>query len=390
VIEQVMVFALGFLAAGLIALAAAPAFWRRAIRLSTRRLEMQLPLSPDEILAGRDLLRAEFAVERRRLEQKAEALNHLHAADMAELGRRAAIIAAQDADLRALSKQDNERRAELAALKTALAKASAELAATTKEGYDTSGLIARKDAQINLLSASFEEAKTLAAKQRDVFTELEANMARQGQALAAQTDKIERLEGELSTLRLQHQADQVTLKTAAARVADREETLEAAVKREKDLIRHRMLQAETARAAEGGYLEKIERLRSAHATSQDALDAARKTCAGLTQELAELRATLPPHDIDAALLQREENEILRRKINEIGAAIIRAAGGGVEAAPEEAPAKGSLPEDTIPEKSRRDRAIGMPYLPSRSAGTPDDRYEPANFATSASEISKLA
>src|ERR1700730_9930861 len=108
-----MVFALGFLVAGLFALAAAPAFWRRAIRLSTRRLEMQLPLSPEEILAGRDLLRAEFAVERRRLEQKVEALNLVHAADMTELGRHAAIIAGQDADLRALSRQYSERRAEL-------------------------------------------------------------------------------------------------------------------------------------------------------------------------------------------------------------------------------------------------------------------------------------
>jgi chromosome segregation ATPase len=350
VIEQAMVFALGFLAAGLIALAAAPAFWRRAIRLSTRRLEMQLPLSPEEILAGRDLLRAEFAVECRRLEQKAEALNLVHAADMTELGRRAAIIAGQDADLLALSQQDSQRGAELAALQRALAETSAERAATAKECYDTSGLIARKEVQITVLAASFEEAQTLAAKQRDALTALEASMARQGQALAAQTGKVELLEGELSTLRLQHQADQVTLKAAAARVADREEALEAAVKREKDLIRHRMLQAETARAAEGGYLEKIERLRSAHAASQDALDAARKTCAGLTQELAALRATLPPHDVDAALMQREENEILRHKINEIGAAIIRAAGVVVEAAPEEGPAKSSLPKDTIQEK----------------------------------------
>jgi hypothetical protein len=104
-----------------------------------------------------------------------------------------------------------------------------------------------------------------------------------------------------------------------------------------------------ARATEGGYLEKIERLRSAHAASRDALDAARKTCDGLTQELAALRATLPPHDVDAALMLREENEILRHKINEIGAAIIRAA-GGVAAAPEQGPAKSGLPEDTIPEK----------------------------------------
>ena len=345
-----MFFALGFLVAGLIALAAAPAFWRRAIRLSTRRLEMQLPLSPEEILAGRALLRAEFAVERRRLEQKAEALNLVHAADMTELGRRAATIAGLDADLRALSQQDGERRAELAELQRGLAETSAELAATAKECYDTSGLIARKDAQINVLSASFEEAQALAAKRRDALPALEANMARQGQALAAQTSKIELVEGELSTLWLQHQADQVTLKTAAARVADREEALEAAVKREKDLIRNRKLQAETARAAEGGYLEKIERLRSANAASQDALEAAHRACDGLTRELAALRATLPPQDVHAALMQREENEILRHKINEIGAAIIRAAGGGVEAAPEEGPAKSGLPGDTIPEK----------------------------------------
>ncbi|MGH6834665.1 MAG: hypothetical protein ACREC9_03755 [Methylocella sp.] len=342
-----MFFALGFLVASLFALAAAPAFWRRAIRLSTRRLEMQLPLSAAEIVASRDLLRAEFAVERRRLEQKLEALNVVHAADMTELARRAAIIAGQDAGLLALSQQDSERGAELGALQRALAETSAELAATAKECYDASGLIARKDVQIDVLAANFEEAQALAAKQRDASAALAASAARQAEALAMQAAKVERLEGELSTLRLQYQADQVTLKSAAARVADREEALEAAGKREKELIRHRKLQVETARATESGYLEKIERLRSALAASQDALDAARKTCAGLTQELAALRAT--PQDVDAARMQREEDEILRRKINEIGAAIIRAAGGG-EAAPEVGPAKTGFPKDTIPEK----------------------------------------
>ena len=345
-----MVFALGFFAAGLITLAVAPAFWARAIRLSTRRLEMQLPLSPEEIRAGRDLLRAEFAVECRRLEQKLEALNLVHAADMAELGRRAAIIAGQDADLLALSEQDSERGAELGALQRAFAETSAELAATAKESYDASGLVSRKDVRIYELAASFDETQALAAKQRGALAALEANLARQGQALAAQTSKVAFLEGELSTMRLQHQADQVTLKSAAARVADREEVLEVAVKREKELIRLRKLQVETARAVESGYLEKVERLRSAHAASQDALDAARRTCDGLSRELAALRAALPPQDAGAALKQREENEILRHKINEIGAAIIRAAGGSTEAAPEEGPAKRGLPEDTIPEK----------------------------------------
>jgi chromosome segregation ATPase len=351
VIEQVMIFALGFLIASLLALSIAPAFWRRAIRLSTRRLEMQLPLSPEEILAGRDLLRAEFAVEQRCLEQKAEDLNRVHAVDRVELGRRGAIIAAQAADLLALSRQGGERGDEISALQRALTETSAELAATAKESYDTSGLIERKDAQIHELAASLREVDALAAKQRDALAALETNRALQEKTLAVQAETIASLKGELSTLQLQHQADQVTLKTAAARVADREEALEAAGKREKEFIRHRQLQTETARATEAGYLEKIERLRSAHADSQEALDAACRTCDGLTQELVALRATLSPRDAEAALMQREENEILRQKINEIGAAIIQAAGGSVEAAPEEEPEKNGLTEDTMSQKA---------------------------------------
>jgi hypothetical protein len=346
-----MIFALGFLVASLIALAIAPAFWWRAIRLSTRRLEMQLPLSPEEILAGRNLLRAEFAVEQRRLEQKAEALNLAHADNMMELGRRAAIIDAQAADLLAFSQQGSERGTEIIALQRALAETSTELAATAKDSYDTSGLLARKDVQINELAANLREAHALGVKRRGALAAFEANMTLQGQALATQAETIAHLERELATLQLQHQADQVTLKTAAARVADREEAVEAAVKREKDLIRHRQLQAETARATEAGYLEKIERLRSAHAASQEALDTARRTCDGLTQEIATLRATLPPRDAEAALMQREENEILRQKIHEIGAAVIRAAGGSIEAAPEEDLAKNGLPEDTHSRKA---------------------------------------
>ena len=162
-----MVFALGFLVASLMALAIAPAFWRRAIRLSTRRLEMQLPVSPEEILAGRDLLRAEFAVERRKLEQKAEALNRVHAADMVELGHRAVIIDAQDAGLRSFSEQGGERGAEIMALQRALTETSTELAATAKEFYDTSGLLARKETQIHELAANLKEARTLAAVQKN-------------------------------------------------------------------------------------------------------------------------------------------------------------------------------------------------------------------------------
>jgi chromosome segregation ATPase len=344
-----MIFALGFLVACVIALAAAPAYWHRAIRLSTRRLELQLPLSLQEIQAGRDLLRAEFAVKYRRLEQKVAELNERHAADMAELGRSASIISRQNINLHMLSEQGSEGREELSELRRALMETSAELAAAAKESYDTGGQIARKDAKIGELETDLKKSQEIAAEQRDAIGTLEANVARQDEALAAQRAKVDELEGEIATLRLQHQADQVTVKAAAARVADREEALEASVKREKDLIRHRKLQSEAARSTEAGYLEKIERLRSAQAASQEALDASRKTGDRLTKELEELRAAFSPQD--AALMQREENEVLRQKISEIGAAIIRAAGGSDAPLPLQGEAESPVPEPKFPEKA---------------------------------------
>jgi chromosome segregation ATPase len=349
VIEQIMIFALGFLVACVIALAAAPAYWHRAIRLSTRRLELQLPVSLQEIQAGRDLLRAEFAVKYRRLEQKVAELNERHAADMAELGRSASIISRQNINLHMLSEQGSEGREELSELRRALMETSAELAAAAKESYDTGGQIARKDAKIGELETDLKKSQEIAAEQRDAIGTLEANVARQDEALAAQRAKVDELEGEIATLRLQHQADQVTVKAAAARVADREEALEASVKREKDLIRHRKLQSEAARSTEAGYLEKIERLRSAQAASQEALDASRKTGDRLTKELEELRAAFSPQD--AALMQREENEVLRQKISEIGAAIIRAAGGSDAPLPLQGEAESPVPEPKFPEKA---------------------------------------
>ena len=130
VIEQIMVFALGFLFSGLLTLLFLPALWRRALRLSRRRLEMQMPLSMDEIVAERDQLRAEFAVDRRRIEQAAEALQLARANDMSELGRRAASLAAlkdevanlraQLAEAQAAAQLDlrQEERLEISALET--------------------------------------------------------------------------------------------------------------------------------------------------------------------------------------------------------------------------------------------------------------------------------
>jgi chromosome segregation ATPase len=71
-IQSAMLAAMGFVAASLLALLIAPAFWARAVRLTTRRLREVLPLSEQEVRADKDLLRAEFALKVHQLEREVE------------------------------------------------------------------------------------------------------------------------------------------------------------------------------------------------------------------------------------------------------------------------------------------------------------------------------
>src|SRR3954463_8104019 len=94
-----MIFALGFLAAALLALLIIPAVNARAERLARRRAEALFPMSISELSAEKDHLRAEFAVLQRRIERKAEDALAVKHQSMEELGRRALRIDALESDL---------------------------------------------------------------------------------------------------------------------------------------------------------------------------------------------------------------------------------------------------------------------------------------------------
>lgn len=63
-----MFVALGFVLASLCGLLLAPPLWRRAVRLTTRKLEATMPMSIADIQADKDQMRAEFAMKLRRVE----------------------------------------------------------------------------------------------------------------------------------------------------------------------------------------------------------------------------------------------------------------------------------------------------------------------------------
>src|SRR5246127_2125497 len=98
-IEPIMYFGIGFLAAALLGLLFVPLIHNRAVRLTHRRLEAATPLSIAEIQADKDQLRAEFAMATRPLELAVEELKARSTGQLSEIGRQAEAITLLKADL---------------------------------------------------------------------------------------------------------------------------------------------------------------------------------------------------------------------------------------------------------------------------------------------------
>ena len=125
-IEAIMYFGIGFLLATLVAVALIPFVHSRAVRLTTRRLETFIPQSMAEIQAGKDALRAEFAMSTRRLEITIDGLKNRETNQLAELGKN------RDAVNR-LKIEREAQKVEVAALKAELDTLKDRLTAAGKE-----------------------------------------------------------------------------------------------------------------------------------------------------------------------------------------------------------------------------------------------------------------
>lgn len=120
-ITTILLILLGFFIAGFFALLLAPLVWRRAVRLTTKRIEASMPLSANELEAEKDRLRASHAMAARRLEMNIETLNRKTSSQLVELARlsdEARQLAeerdAQDRVIADLRNETEEQRAALA------------------------------------------------------------------------------------------------------------------------------------------------------------------------------------------------------------------------------------------------------------------------------------
>lgn len=398
-----MIFALGFLVAGLLALAFVPAVWARANRLTRRQLEMQIPLSVQEILAERDQLRAEFAVERCRLDQRADHLNDRHAADLAQLGQLSTQISQLQDDVAASAQAVKEGEAITARAHSELCAMQVELGAINKALYDAEGLLERRqvefieyvrmqesmkllaEARFAALAASDARVASLELRLGDVSRNLveaeqkitqkelharslndamggvrqdrehaESKNVRLQERLDFEIRRTAQLTEELNAQRRQHDDDLAQLRSMMVKVNVGETAMEDAKRREKDILAQRDMLVERAREAERAASDKYVHLRSEFAAMQGALDVARQRCSELESRLARHTAAAEQKSATAVSAPSEDMTLLRQSIRDVGESIVkmmRANGSGDAAAhaPTAPTAPGRLPQATVPQ-----------------------------------------
>jgi chromosome segregation ATPase len=276
-IEMIMYFGIGFLAAALIALLFFPLVHNRAVRLTMRRLEAATPLTIAEIRADKDQLRAEFAMATRRLEMNVEQMKAKTTAQLAELGKK------NDA-VNQLRKELGEKTATIFSLEER-DKTIIEQMRTTEEEHE-------------LKSSSLREAERIISEKEAELSKLIAELG--DRSISADSQRVE-----LAAMRAQVEA----MKFSSA---EYERNIKGA---EEKLMRERG----TSAAATSDLTDargKLDGLNTRVADLEKQLAAQAGTAEALSKGVAELEATLS--EKTRLLTEREEeNQRLRGESDQL-------------------------------------------------------------------------
>jgi hypothetical protein len=361
VIEPIMYFAVGFLAASLLALVIMPFVHGRAVRLTVRRLEALTPVSMTEIQADKDQLRAEFAMSTRRLEMTVEQLKSKTTSQLADLGKKSEAInrlklelGEKTATIFALEARDKALRDQLRATEdelsikssalqeaeTTLADKQAELLRLTS-GHDADSIAADSQrveivalrAQIEAFKDRIAELENEVKDTGDRFSREAVDADATSRELSEERGAVERVSARVAQLERQLAGQTAEAEIVGRRAADLEARLAeharllADRERERDQLR---IDLAAARRIEADLWEELATIDGRHAAATEAmrteksiaearLDRAHEERAHLQRELAAIK-----REAEASWGQeRAENALLRERINDVAAEVAR-------------------------------------------------------------------
>ncbi len=360
-IEAIMFFALGFLAASLIALVLLSAVWHRAVRLTTRRIEGAIPVSMAEIQADKDQLRAEFAMSTRRLEASVEQLKLKTTDQLAEIGRKTDVVRQLKSDVEETTAAVTSLEAQERALRDKLRATEEELSAKSRELHEAESHLSNKLNELSQVNRTLSEKSIEADSQRVEIVALETQcdtlkhrvvdlerdvaateerlaeersvVERTARTLAEEREKVESLNRRLAdTERLVTEG-----RTVAENLSRNVASLESEIRRQTELVAERERELTGLRAEIAKYREEtlasrrdaesaarafnttIETLKSEKSMLDGALAQLREDRNRLQQEVAAYK-----HQAETAWAsERVENALLRERINDIAAEVTR-------------------------------------------------------------------
>lgn len=354
-IEMSMYFGLGFLAACLLGLLVADAVWRRAVRLTTKRIQAALPLSLTDIKADRDQLRADFAMSARKLEVTVEDLKKRTSEQLLDISKkneqirllltevkdRSAALEKMEAGkntlhadflrteatlgetLRALRLAEerlttaqadlvaqeqviddsktaaDERRIEIAALKTAISDGESEIAGLRQKTASLEGEIAG-------LRRAIDEAEAAVVQEKTAATSLRSRLEAAERTAHEQAEEVGRLQMKVSEQSASLSAQLASASQSSIRfeqlLADRNNS-------EAELLRR----AASAETRNQSLLDELESLKADKALLEGQLKAAREdrenAVHGVRALEAAARENWEKERIDSALLRERINDL---------------------------------------------------------------------------------
>ena len=205
-VETIMLVALGFAVAALIALFLGRFAWVFALRLGKKRMQRAAPSTIAELQADRDRLRAEYAMLSRKLELRMNDLKIKLAEQMAEVSRNRNRIDHLITELRSRDTQLTQRDAELQSLRMQLTPLETELSARTATVQNLKEQLRGRDEEIQKLSQTLEKLRTeisernrqVAAMKKDI-ADRQASDGLATDALSAQ-DRLQKRIDDLMSL----------------------------------------------------------------------------------------------------------------------------------------------------------------------------------------------
>jgi hypothetical protein len=168
-----MYAALGFLVASLLALMLVPAFWNRAVRLTTKRIEATMPMSIADIEADKDQLRAEYAIELRRVEVALDKAKEKATRELVEANKRRVEIGDLKADMEGVKARLQEKENANRVLEQTIRRRLPELEQSLKAAREVIAQLEAANAELRATGANQAEAlraarSTLSVQRGDI------------------------------------------------------------------------------------------------------------------------------------------------------------------------------------------------------------------------------